>query len=1169
MSNPLQPSGAQAQKPTRFAPLWSNEFFSGLWTQRSPLRDAATPFLYGKFYGATRYESLIDGLNVEISPRLTLIRRPGNSVYNSQTFTDVTRFYDFRAFSDDEEIIHTIVDTAAAVYDGTGPATQLLLKNKQPSAGKTSFVGVGENLYMGDGTATAQWQQSVSTWQPYTVFDTSNFIVDTNNSIQKSLGLTAAIVDLQLNDNILTVDYNSSLQLFNVGDTINLIDLTVAPQFNDLSFTVVTAAAGTLTAAVGHPGLGIAFLETGYVFNTAVPGTTGGTQPTWNSILNDVTLDGTQGWRCRGSSVMNWGLKAPLVAPVVANAVNTTYPVWAANTYYNPGLTIVDSNGNIQTLTHDGTAGGMQPSWNATPGGTTTDGGATWTNGGTATRQTNHAYAVGDLISVSWSQTITVDLGGAGAQNSDILLLPNAQPGNDTGLTKAVSYSYVVTFTDIFKCIIEGRSSASATGVIPWVSGTGSTVSDGTVMWQNAGVSSTWLTANGGASLASTPLVLETQIVDSNGNLQTITVPGVTGATAPAWSNVLGGTTVDNTATWSTGTAVEAGNSFPWVYGYTFASTVTEDESSMSPISSPIVLQAGNFIQISGSVSTEIPADVVRIYRSVQNTTAPLFRLAEIPLPLRVGSNIIPDSDGTALTWTFEGQGMTFVANDGANTGGAWEVTGVGLPLIASAFSTPFVVVPGNTYTFSAYSQHTGASGGTPVWSVLSADRLTSYASFSGYVATPFRQSVTFTVPGGVTQVVIGVAVAGTTPSAGAVLTFSNPQFESGGSATVYRATSPLAGGGNWNYADTSTDLDLNQFIEGPIAGANNPPLQKLNHLTFHLDRVFGAVGRTVYYSGGPDTLTGNGNSAFPPLSKFTYPSAVTKLWPSTFGLLVFTTADIYVISGQGTQSSILFSAPYLPGSGLLSEDCFAMSGSLAYIFTSDRQLLTLDPASGLAEPGFPIGDQLKNFDPKNAYLAWLINGDDKGLFIADGSTGWFRLNPTPAPEVGYTWSPKATIVAAGGCGAIGVSEITPGNRRLLVGPINSGPILERDLSVNSDDGVAYGATATAGSIVQAVPGQIAVPVFVAADEIAVGTKVGIGVLLDEINGTFLNLSRAVNDPPGFAPSSSLYSNRYYLSETGEPQECRHMQVKFTWIAEDHPNELLSFTLFAGFYQEA
>jgi len=57
MTTPFIQSGAVPDQ-SKWAPIFSNEFFSGLFTNRNPLRDPATPYLYSKFYAATRYEAM-------------------------------------------------------------------------------------------------------------------------------------------------------------------------------------------------------------------------------------------------------------------------------------------------------------------------------------------------------------------------------------------------------------------------------------------------------------------------------------------------------------------------------------------------------------------------------------------------------------------------------------------------------------------------------------------------------------------------------------------------------------------------------------------------------------------------------------------------------------------------------------------------------------------------------------------------------------------------------------------------------------------------------------------------------------------------------------------------------------------------------------------------------
>jgi len=126
-----------------------------------------------------------------------------------------------------------------------------------------------------------------------------------------------------------------------------------------------------------------------------------------------------------------------------------------------------------------------------------------------------------------------------------------------------------------------------------------------------------------------------------------------------------------------------------------------------------------------------------------------------------------------------------------------------------------------------------------------------------------------------------------------------------------------------------------------------------------------------------------------------------------------------------------------------------------------------------------------------------------------------------------------------------------------------------RDLSVNSDNGTSYTASATIGSLVMAQPGQLAELAFITSDSKAVGTKPTLSVLLDETSGVFTSMGRSVADPPFLSPSVSIYGERFYFSQTQEPAICRHLQLKISWPAEDQPNEMYSFTFYGGFAAEA
>src|SRR5947209_18192809 len=159
-------------------------------------------------------------------------------------------------------------------------------------------------------------------------------------------------------------------------------------------------------------------------------------------------------------------------------------------------------------------------------------------------------------------------------------------------------------------------------------------------------------------------------------------------------------------------------------------------------------------------------------------------------------------------------------------------------------------------------------------------------------------------------------------------------------------------------------------------------------------------------------------------------------------------------------------------------------------------------------------------------------------------------------------WSPQAVIT--GGCSGVQSVEVSPGSHKLLVGPASSGQILKRDLSTNTDNGATYAHNAIVGSIVMAQPGQLAELAFITLDGIRTGTRPTIGVLLGEISGAFEVLTQNCQDPPNLPASATLYADRYYLAQNSAPPLCRHLQIMFSYAAEDAANELLTYTIFGA-----
>jgi hypothetical protein len=493
MPGPLEAAGALPE-PSEYATLSMDRHITGLWTQRSPLRDADVPYIYGKFYSASRFDSLIDGINREITARLTDARRCGTSPWSNGPFPPMNSFYAF----------HTLIN------------------------------GVEQIRVMGDGKDGWLWDctGNIKVWQK--VYTTK----------LRFLGLVNELI------------------------------------FCDGQGTVAKAS-----------------------FNGS----------SW--------------------SVSNMIGPGPANAPGVVNVpLGGSYPTWQASTYYSPaaGYQIVDPNKNLQQVTVGGQTGSNPPTWNATPGGTTTDGSLTWTNMGSADWQPSYAYNVGDLMSRTWTEVIAIKQGGGGGGGG----LPPALLQAGAGV-QPLGYTYVyeyITRSSIFQVVQAGTSGASppmkqapdGSQEEAWGSGVNSYTNDNTVIWQNVGASKGW---PGTKQSIST----DKKILDSNGYVQQVVHSGQSGATAPTWSTTVGGQTQDNTVLWSNAGALTVGNSQPWIYCYAFKASATGDVTSASPLSVPIILAPNSFIQVQGVGSPYPQYDTVEIYRTALGQATPVF-LADIPI---------------------------------------------------------------------------------------------------------------------------------------------------------------------------------------------------------------------------------------------------------------------------------------------------------------------------------------------------------------------------------------------------------------------------------------------------------------------------------------------------------------------------------------------------------
>ena len=394
-----------------------------------------------------------------------------------------------------------------------------------------------------------------------------------------------------------------------------------------------------------------------------------------------------------------------------------------------------------------------------------------------------------------------------------------------------------------------------------------------------------------------------------------------------------------------------------------------------------------------------------------------------------------------------------------------------------------------------------------------------------------------------------------------------------GGSTFLYATKIPNPGGGQpWAYTDSILDANLNISWQAQVNGEGTLLPIGATCLEYHLGRIFAAVGNVVYASSGPDAAAGgsSGNAGFD--TTFVAQSKITRFWVTTLGLIVFTVRDSYIILGDGVTVQ-LYMKRYIPNIPLLSYDNFSEFLTTAYMLTGKKMVIALDPSAGIVEVSQPIADLINTYNPKTSYTTFHSQqSGETALYVADGTVGWYRFAPTSAPETGSNWSAQAQLRA--GTSAVQSVETSPGEFELLIGPpAGGGPILKRDLTVNTDDGVPYPVKTRFGSVVVAQPGELAALAWMTLEAANQGTAPALSVMLSEINPVpngidFEDVPRTRQDPPNLPPSVSLYSNRHSLMQNQNPTWCRHFQFEIDWPAEDAANELLTFTIFGQLWQE-
>jgi hypothetical protein len=1223
----FETAGAPPQKQPKYAAVYQSKYFSGLVTNRNALHSAAD-VITERYYGG-KPDALLGGRNVELRPTLSLGRRYGltkfsdaiypttplrafsfqltngtiqvivdcgttgslavtsvanasgsSTVYtgtfgtaaasnafaglvfkitgfvtnfgNNGTFTCTASSTTTLILTNSQGIAETHAATAisagAVFYDQQSGGNKTLLFAKQPGAGQTGFAGVAGILYAGDGVSNWKyvpgntnltppvynWGIATPTTQPQVTVVPSGAaaVAWTASTYFSTMGLIDDGTNIHQLQNV-NVSGTNTTQFGLTGDG--------SPAWNNTPGGTTTD--GTITWTNKGP---IVAWAAGQTFNDAttggtlvnpciiydpktqacyfignpggVSGVSGSTYPNFKPGLGQITHE--------GKPDLKWFYLGSLKTP----------PLWQKNHLY-PKFGTVSNDDSVcgvvepvslvhglptnQTLFWQVSNGGTSaasataPPWATVVGTKTYDGDLEWLCLGSRARQSNHSYS-------AWTA--------------------NGTP-----------FDVIIVNGNFHVCTTSGTSAGSP----PTFSdeGYGGVTLDGTVQWTCVGVSTTWtasqkwfLPVTGFAPPSSSQPYGGAAVLDSNSpqDVEFIVNSGLSGGSAPSW-NSIGGYTVDNPTSLTLTQVTVSGTTT------TYTGTITGGGSNALVGKQYLIsgfTNAGNNILIVVTAST-VTTLVCVTSSQVNETHAGSAKTGAIWFNLEQFTT-------KSLAWSFgHNYGISFKSR-----------------ALDDFYSTPDPV-----------------TNALPVPPGLNNPLPAPTGSLTGAVSSA---SPVFTITGADTGAVNTLTGFGSTdPGVDTIVIWRDA--DGGGSGQMFELTEipnpPTVNGipGQWKFQDFLPDIPttiggtlypgLDELIPAPIDDVNDqPPAGFVPHV-YNFTRIWGAVGSQVFFSGGPDTQVGNPNECFNPADELLFLAPVTRMVRTSQGPVVtFTTDSVEIILG-GPSTASFYSTNMIPNIGLPGFNGLDVQGGEIIFYGSDQQLHTISPSLNFGETGFPIADQLANlpvsgvsdatWSPSTAYVAAHQAKLDTAVFLADGSTGFYRMNPYTVGGISTdpTWSPFAAIT--NGCTMVESVETSPGIRQLLVGPTGSGKLLYRDLTVFTDNGTPYEAHFDLGSLVLCKPGQISALKFWEGDfsSTVTSSTATISYLLNEISGGFTPMAGPpVFDPPslyGTTITPSSYSPlRYYFASNGSLAMARHMQLRVSFGTTSANDFLTNMTLY-------
>lgn len=1099
--------------------IYLNRWWTGLIKNRSPL---FTPISAMGVTIIQRQDVLWDGLNVMLTPQYSLKRRYGFSKAETSAFGVNEWPLTFTDFQPLSGVVTPIVDTQTNVYSFVYPSgTKTSIYTKLAGATQSSFQNVLNWLYWVDGKSANKWDGS-NTWNmgiaapsaaPTVVTTQSGVAAGTWQS--STYFLTAGLV----------VDPNNNVQL------------------------LISVAGGT---AVGSAG---------------TVGTSSSGQPSWNQTLYGLTTDNTVTWRNVGKVV-----------------------TWTANTSFNTiGNAINGGGGNVSCIC------------NAAGGYFVNVGNSGYSAGGmTGGYPFNGGFTVGQYISDNQCVWLCIGTSGVNSQSRSNQPPPKWAPS--TSYPAFPTYSFIIepfivpqgNATEYLQAVPSGDGGTSASGYS--AANFGTTLGalsglDNQLTWICCG-SKTWaaLTAYtkfsvagaaysvvvdnngsfwgctvGGTSGASTPFQTTTgsgdavywaantvmsvgaTIIDTNSNIQKVTAISSdfkTGGSAPSWSFVKGNTTTDNHVTWTN-------------QGSAYGKTISDPPTGAT---NPVIwVNLGRSVNWAAGAKYYLPTGGFLPSASASLASPDINDGTNIEFVVQSGL-----SGSSTPVWAVTLNAETL---DNGNGQVVWENNG---PPAAHSLTWSKGYFYAYSYKARTLTDFYSVASGTPPliptppgWTgPLPAPT----GSKSGAISTA---SPVLTISGSNAGAINTLTLTGSTdPQVDTIVIWRS--LDGGPSSLLYELTEipnpAVINGqaGTTQYADFQADSVLNTLIVAPQNGANNPPPSGLTLLTWYAGRLWGAVGNTLYYSGGPDTTPGVGTEAWPPGNNFPLIGAITALIPTSSGLIISVNDDAYVTIGT---TSATFTVPTLwqKNFGVPTSNAVDQDGDTVFFFTTKNQLFKFS-ASGFEEIGDGIAAQLAAMTAKNVYVAMHRSGTDEGVFVSDGSANLYRYS-----QKSNAWD--VVYQPVNGCNAIASTEVSNGNWQLLMGrPTGSGFILHRDLTTFQDDGSSYSAFAIVGSLIVAPTRQTAQVNAVLIQAPIVGIYPTISVLVNEYidqgqyPSTFITLPIHVPDPPRSANfgQKTVWMQRHDMAGAQAPipySEIEHLQVRIDFGVQNAANELWALGL--------